>query len=88
MGALDTKFPASHCADGYLKFNLDTGAAVTAYPQKWFEGHEGKHEDGSHKGYVTASGERISDYGGVKLQCTDENSMVRNITGRLTDVHK
>eukprot|EP00959_Pyramimonas_sp_CCMP1952_P403621 8458006-Pyramimonas_sp.AAC.1 len=73
MGALDSaaRVPPpvcgleEHLVNGYLKFNLDTGAAVTALPKAWFPGKEDA--DDSHRGYLTASGERIGDYGGRRL---------------------
>ncbi|CAK0892634.1 unnamed protein product [Prorocentrum cordatum] len=71
--------------EGYTKFNLDTGAAVTAFPRSQFGSG---HPDENHRGYVTASGERIPDCGGSRLVCTDEHGQRRGITGRKTDVHK
>ena len=54
--------------------------------QEWVD--DSRQEDPNHRGYITASGERIADYGGLKLECTDENSMKRNFGGRISDVHK
>ena len=76
----------AHCVDGWLRCNLDTGAAITVLPKRWVD--DSRKEDPNHRGYITASGERIADYGGLKLECTDENSMKRNFGGRISDVHK
>ena len=71
--------------EGCTKFNLDTSAAVTAFPRSQFGSGC---PDENHRGYVTASGERIPDCGGSRLVCTDEHGQRRGITGRKTDVHK
>ena len=69
----------------YVRFNLDTGAAVTAFPVEWFET---RFENKDRKGFVTASGESIADFGGAKVVASDEHGRKRNITGRKTQVHK
>ena len=44
--------------------------------------------DRKSKGYITTSEERIPDFGGSRLNCTDELDVNRSITGRYTDLRK
>lgn len=69
----------------WLKLNYDTGAGLTAFPKTY---KEIAAEDGKGSSYRTASGEKIPDYGGVKLQTLDEKGNARKISGRCTEVHK
>ena len=86
MGSLDQgRIPPEHRPGGWVKMNLDSGAAVTAFPEAWVDEST---EDPNHKGYITASGEKIADYGELTLKCTDENEMRRKISGRVSQVHK
>ena len=67
----------------YVKCNL---AAVTAFR---LDVHGNRPEPKRHrKGYITASGERIPDFGGARLNCTDELDVNTSSTSRYTDVWK
>ena len=68
----------------WIQFNLDSGAAVSAFP---------KHLAppgliGNGRNYKTASGEFIPDEGSVRLKAEDEYGRLRGVTGRVTAVHK
>ena len=63
--------------------NLDTGAAVNAFPLNF--GPEGA---GDGIFYRTASGEWILDGGSWQFQGYDENGLLRSLSGRLTGFHK
>ena len=52
-----------------MKFNVDT-AAVKAFPLDVADHKPQQHQH--NKGYITASGERMPDFGGAPLKCTDE----------------
>ena len=65
-----------------LKMNLDTGAAIHALPTSM--GVDNK-VTGEH--YTTASGEKISDMGQVKLTLEDEQGQSRRLIGNVTNVH-
>ena len=69
---------------GWVKVNLDTGAALTVYPNSWCE----KKPGGNGVVYKTASGEEIRDEGEAVLLGEDEHGIKRSLTGRLSDVHK
>ena len=60
-------------------FFLNTGAAVTAFVIGL--GDDRLEQNHHSKGYV-ASGERVRDFGGARLKCTDD------LTGRYNDVRK
>ena len=68
----------------WVKMNLDTGAALTAFPLKY--GGDGAVGDGTM--YRTASGECIQDGGGHILKGRDERGGPVHLSGRLSDVHK
>ena len=68
----------------FQKFNYDSGAGVTLLP-KHFLANPVISED---KCYKTASGEFIEDYGAAKVLGTDESGTIREIQGRVSDVHK
>ena len=63
--------------------NLDSGAAIHALPVSVFPA-----VSDTSNNYKTASGEKIPDYGQVKLKLEDENGIHRNLTGNVTKVHK
>ncbi|CAK0830015.1 unnamed protein product [Prorocentrum cordatum] len=88
MGAIEIAAVSTTDGSEYVRFNLDSGAAATAYPREWFAGSSAPIPSPNHSGYITASGERIQDYGGVRLHCKDENDARRCITGRRSDVRK
>ena len=68
----------------WVKCNLDSGAATTAFPK------EAVKSDGAKTGsaYRTASGEIIEGYGAGELVGRDENGKMRKLSGEVTDVHK
>ena len=69
----------------WLRFNLDSGAAISAFPKSFKPpGASG----GNGRSYKTASGQHIKDEGAVRLKAQDESGNMRGLKGRLTDVHK
>ena len=68
---------------GWVKMNLDTGAAVNTFPLNF--GPEGA---GDGRFYLAASGEWIPDGGAWQFQGYDENGLLRSLNGTLTGVHK
>ena len=70
----------------WRRFNLDTGAAITAFPQD----QQGirKVSGPSGKCYKTASGEKVEDQGEGVVSGTGEDSMLRTLRGRIAPVHK
>ena len=67
----------------WVKMNLDTGAAVNAFPLNF--GPDGAGDGRFHR---TASGGWIPDGGAWQFQGYDENGLLRSPNGRLTGVHK
>ena len=62
-----------------MKFNLDTGAAVTVFS---LDIAENRPEQTRHsKCHITAPGERTQDFEGAVLNCIDELNVNRSITG-------
>ena len=84
LGSLDLSPFTPHTHE-MMKINLDTGAAVTAFPLK-----EGQELDvtGNGNTYLTAGGESIKDSGGLQIGGRDEKANWRRIKGRLTPIHK
>lgn len=68
--------------------NLDTGAAVTAIPSELKDMLGLKVDTASARNYKTASGELLSDQGGVVLEGFSEAGGARKLNGRLIDVHR
>ena len=70
----------------WQKFNLDTGAAVTAFPQN----QPGilRVAEPSGKSYKTASGEIVEDQGECVIKGSGEDTMLRMLRGRIAPVHK
>ena len=83
LGGLDVSANRSPKRFGWVKVNLDTGAAVNTFPLNF--GPEGA---GDGRFYRTASGEWIPDVGAWQFQGHDENGLLRSLNGRLTGVHK
>ena len=69
--------------NGWVKCNLDSGAAVTVFPRCLDD--ELTPDDMQLK---TASGEVIQGYGPAVLQGTDIRGQRRNLNGYVADVHK
>ncbi|CAK0864353.1 unnamed protein product, partial [Prorocentrum cordatum] len=72
-------------ADDWMKFNWDSGAAVSAFPRS-FAPPTGLKGNGST--YRTASGELVPDEGSLQLKAEDEYGVLRALKGRVTNVHK
>ena len=66
--------------------NLDTGAAISAFPWILAEGRETTPPNGNQ--YKTASAECIDDQGGLCLKAYDDLEQYREVNGRLAPVHK
>ena len=69
----------------WMKFNLDTGAAQTAIPEKW---NAIKVKPGSTVTFKTASGELVPGQGTGVYEGSDENGGRCRISGPVTNVHK
>ncbi|CAK0821340.1 unnamed protein product, partial [Prorocentrum cordatum] len=89
MGSLDCLELASGSgrgvADDWMKFNWDSGAAISAFPRS-FAPPTGMKGNGST--YRTASGELVPDEGSLQLKAEDEYGVLRALKGRVTNVHK
>ena len=68
----------------WLKLNLDTGASVTAIPRKYCAGAVPQDT----KGFKTASGEVIANYGKYFIEGVDQCGTLRKVNGQVTDVQK
>ena len=71
---------------GWMRFTHDTGAAATAFPLGT-PGLPGGPAD-QNATYKTASGELLSDSGGLRVTGTTEHGDRVRLSGRCTDVHK
>ena len=71
--------------DNWVRLNLDSGAAITAFPRRFAPaGHSG----GNGQTYKAATGELTQDEGGIKMKAEDEYGQMRGIAGRIADIHK
>ena len=70
--------------DEWVKLNLDSGAAVTAFPESLAP--PGCQGNGNN--YKTATGELTPDKGQIKITGTSENKRKLRITARVANVHK
>jgi len=68
----------------WIRFNYDTGAAVTALPVELAQGQE-LEKCGE---FVVASGADIPNYGRYKFEAKDETGNHRRVKGSVTEVHK
>ena len=71
--------------EDWRPINLDSGAAVTVFPENMFE------EDnltGTKSFYKTANGERVQDKGAAVLTGQAETGQDLRISGRIASVHK
>ena len=71
--------------EGWLRWTHDTGAAISAFPLDARIGTETQANDRSCK---TASGDLISDCGGLRVQGTAEYGYGVTFQGKKPDVHK
>ena len=69
-----------------MKFHSDTGAAVSASLLDIADNRT--EQNRRNNDHIAASGDRIPDFGGARLNCTDELNLNRSITGRYTSVRK
>jgi len=76
--------PLSPDTEEWIRFNYDSGAAVTAFPNRFAT----KDLKGNGQTYRTASGELIPDAGAVRVKAEDEYGQMRSIKGRVAGVHK
>ena len=70
--------------DGWIRCNLDTGASISAFSRKF----KPQAVATDSKGFRTASGELIQDYGKIRLRAWDEKGNIRLLGGQVTDVKK
>ena len=70
--------------DEWIRMNLDSGAAVSAFPRRMAP----PGAKGNGTAYRTASGELIKDEGSMRVRAEDERGFLRSLTGRVADVHK
>ena len=77
-------------ADGWIRLqaNFDTGAAITAIPTELREKLNLQPSDVLKRNYKTASGELLSDEGGVVLKGYSSQGQGRSVEGRLVDVQR
>jgi hypothetical protein len=71
-------------AEGWVTFNYDSGAGITAFPRAF-------NVPGTVAGsstFRTASGQLVPDEGQVKLMSQDELGHDRAMKGRIADLHK
>jgi hypothetical protein len=68
----------------WIKFNLDSGAAVSASPLHFGSGSAA----GNGKLYKAADGAIMQDAGGVRMKLEDEYGGMRTMSSRVLDVHK
>ena len=66
------------------KFNLDSGAALSAFPRSFAP--EGLRGNGAK--CKMASGQEIQDEGFIRMRGTDESGHLRSLSGRVAGVHK
>ena len=71
--------------EGWLRGTYDTGAAISAFPLDAKIGTETEANECSCK---TASGEFVSDYGGLCVQGTTEYWYGMTFRGRKANVHE
>ena len=71
--------------EGYLRWTYDTGAAISAFPLGAKIGTETQKNECSYK---IASGELISDRGGLRVQRTTEHGNGVTFQGREADDNK
>ena len=72
----------------WIVANFDTGAAITAIPKRLGSSFGAEVTEPNGKEYKTASGELLSDQGGILLKGFDKYGQGRSLKGRLTDVHR
>ena len=86
MASIETPVRSPHLDHkGWLRWTYDTGAAISAFPLDAKIGTETQANDCSYK---TASGELITDHGGLRVQGTTEYGCGETFQGRNADVHK
>ena len=81
MAPLEAQTPGK---EDWIKCNLDSGCALTAFPRSFGKG-DGR---GNGSTYKTASGELMKDEGGLRLTASDEHNVARSLKGRVADIHK
>jgi hypothetical protein len=69
-----------------LEINVDTGAAVTAFPLNLVKNH--MIGVPSSRSYKTASGELVADQGGFRMSGSIPGGGSRTLNGRAVDVHR
>ena len=84
VNPLATALVGNNGGDEWLKLNIDTGAAVTVFPESLApEGLQG-----SGQNYKTATGELTPDKGQVVIRGVTENNRRMKLTARVASVHK
>ena len=84
-GNFEDLSPITNDQEDWMKFNWDSGAAVSAFPRS-FAPTSGLKGNGNT--YRTASGELVPDEGSIQLKAEDERGWLRSFKGRITNVHK
>jgi len=77
--------------DSWVRMNLDTGAAIHAFPASLGIANMGTGEHyntTSNAWYTTASGDEIPDMGQLELTLKDETQRTFRLLGNVTRVHK
>ena len=77
--------------DSWVRMNLDTGAAIHAFPASLGVANMGsgeRYSTTSDAWYTTASGDEIPDMGQLELTLKDETQRVFQLLGNVTRVHK
>lgn len=77
-------YVVEHDGEKWIRFNYDSGAALTALPVALAEGLP-LDKVGE---FITASGDAIPNYGRVKFDAMDEDANVRAVRGSVSQVHK
>ena len=86
LASIETLVRSPHLdPEGWLRWIYDTGAAISAFPQDAKIGTETQANECSYK---IASGELISDRGGLRVQGTTGYGYGVTFLGRKADVHK
>ena len=77
--------------DSWVKMNVDTGAAIHAFPASLGVANMGsgeRYNTTSDAWYTTASGDEIPDMGQLELTLKDETQRTFQLLGNVTRVHK
>ena len=85
LASFETLVRSPQDPEGWLRWTYDTGAAISAF---LLDAKIGIETQANECSYKTASGELISDRGGLRVQGTTEYGYGVTFQGRKADVHK